>query len=316
MGILAIVFLVAYFVWKCAQDAKEGWRTGGLAIKAREEGERHYYTYKGTFRVSDNKQVLLNRDPVTGDWIETEAKNLRNKRNISEIERQEALEKARLVGFPSAVPWTHIPKYKSNYLLKYKLERDVWKDVKTGRLLLMQYYGRCSNEEFYYYRDAETLELVRPADKELLREQYKKENGFNYYGDQYFNAMIKKFNKEQEKWNKQYDGIDIAYRRIFKSEDVSTLLCPSHFPELTDQDKANIIERWGKQRKGMEAKACKKCAATEWRWEPKQEETLYEYWEKDGILYYGPHWNEEKGEFVWDELAEREESKFYRIIPV
>ena len=136
MGALAIVFLVAYFIWKCIHDSKEGWRAGGYAMKAREKGARWYYTADGTYRVSDNRKVVVTYDPKTHDLMEWDAKS-HTTANLTEDIYNMLLERAERNGSPSAIrrnSWTwHLQDKNPEIPYNYNLRVNTYIDLETKR---------------------------------------------------------------------------------------------------------------------------------------------------------------------------------------
>lgn len=204
MGILAIVFLVAYFIWKCIHDSQEGWRAGGQAMEARAKSQRWYYTYQGTFRVSDNRKVHVAYDPETCSCIETDLKTFQ-KTNLSEQVRRTLERTARENGFPTAVKADDFTNFgedrKKMKSCHVKPGAEFWgpkasryKDIATGKLYVIQHYAGAM-----YFRDTETWKLVRPTDDQISIELKAKENGRFYRNDNFFERNIAQFNEKQER---------------------------------------------------------------------------------------------------------------------
>lgn len=315
MGVLAIVFLVAYFIWKCIHDSREGWRSGGYAMKARENGKEYYHDSHGTYRVSDNKKVSLERDPVTGDLMELDLKTFK-KVNVTEVERQKALYNTKTNGGLSVVRWTKIWG-NSNHLIRHNLNADAYKDVETGRLLIVQKVG---NEK--YFRDAETLLLVRPTDEYVIGEKWAKDNGYNYYGDQYFNARMNEFNKHQiEEGDNIYAEYDIV--KVWHAEESADGV-------FSEKDRKRISER---PALGMEGVLCR--FVSNYSEVHVDQKFIRVFWMKDDVLYQrkiisssDKSWHEQwlkkngvsgeklKKEMEWFRWEEVKDNRLWEIIRV
>lgn len=202
MGILAIVFLVAYFIWKCIHNSQEGWRAGGLAMKARENGQRWYYTHEGTFRADDNRKVHVTKDWNTCSWIETDLKTF-EKTNLSAYVRGVLEKTAREKGFPTVVKADDYNRYDTEKMQSccarlgqefFGPKASRYRDLKTGKLYVVVNHNWCS-----YFLDTKTWKIVRPTDDQMRIEERAKEEGRLYHDKAYFDEEIGRYNMEQEK---------------------------------------------------------------------------------------------------------------------
>ena len=195
MGILAIIFLVAYFIWKCIWDSKEGWRDGGKAIEAREAGNRWYYTSHGNYRVSDNHKVSTYTNWDTQQWMEYDY-NTKKEISLTKLIQDQITEFAKANGYPTAVEYggRQQGRYNPNLPKGFLLQADLYKDVGTGRLYVVK-----DVRHFLFFQDIETGMLVRPTDDTLLVEEAAKNEGRQYTSIEKLNKIMEDFNK-YAKW--------------------------------------------------------------------------------------------------------------------
>ena len=218
MGELCLILLIVGFIWNKYHDCKDAIRTGEDWKKAKQEDRKYFYNC-GTgsvFRTTDGHPVFPYQDPYSGDFMEKDYKTGMIA-NLSQEKRESEYQKAKESGFPSAVKWTNCNETNliNPYVKSFECRKDVYKDVKTGRLMLVQYYGF-----MYFFRDIETFELIRPTDQHILIETYAKNNGYNYYGKKYYDAMINWFNKQQNDQAKRHKCDKNGYSRIYDADHI------------------------------------------------------------------------------------------------
>lgn len=196
MGEICIVLFIIGFLYNLFHDSKDAWKRGGYWKEAQEKGEEYFYDGTGAYRTSDGVKVSTHRDPHTGDYMECDLKTGKLI-NRSQLDRQEVLVRAKQNGYPSAIQWSSINYGEKNPYVDFAdLRFNCYKDVETGRLLIIRTLNLDLKAEIHVFEDLVTGKWIRLTDEYTAREKYARENGYDYISDDVLSRYIHPLTEE------------------------------------------------------------------------------------------------------------------------